>query len=388
MRIVLMILKYLSVFLTVCASVFPTIAPKNEPYEAKYYRLGIPLEEYYPEGIPGRTAWDVEVYEDKLFVASGDYDKNIGPVHIFYYDLNEKSWIESGTVSDEQIEQFYFIDGKLISPGCDPKQDWNWGNLYIYENDQWITKRTIPGGIHGFDMIKFDGQLFVAAGVLPGQLPVFVSNDGGDTFREVPMFKDDQPYSTAIDPEITVKSALVRCYDFFICNSELYAFCYRNINDDYQMMIFRYQDGGFYYHSDLPRSLSYSRSSFEIFRTKVQYENKAWFSTGKLYVSQDMISAEEITLEENSIVTDLRIIEGRLYVMTVTPKENGEYITSVWVKKLLAKNEFQKLFYFTYPSPAQSFTYYKEHFYFGMGDGTLSESEPTNGEVLSVKHPI
>ena len=346
------------------------------------------MQEQYPDGIPGRTAWDVEVYDNKLFVASGDYDKNIGPVHIFYYDINKKNWMESGSLSDEQIEQFYFINGKLAAPGCDPKQDWDWGNLYFYENDQWITKRTIPGGIHGFDMIEFDGQIFVAAGVLPGQMPVFVSDDGGDTFLEVPMYKDDQPYSTAIDPQMNATSALVRCYDFFICDNSLYAFFYHQINKNYHMMIFRYRDGALHYHSDLPRSLSYQRSSYEIFRTKIQYENKVWFSTGKLYVSKDMISAEEITLEENAIVMDLRIIDNILHILTAQPNENGEYTTSVWVKNLLSKNEFQKLFYFIYPSPAQSFTYHEDHFYFGMGEGTLSESNPTNGAVLSVKHPI
>lgn len=385
---ILEIIKYLSLLITVLSSVFPVSTTQSTAFEAEIQNLGIPLQAYYPEGIPGRSAWDVEVYEDQLFVASGDYDKNIGPVHIMHYDLNNKQWVESGVVSDEQIEQFYLIDGKLMAPGSDPKQDWNWGNIYIYDNGQWITKRTVASGIHQLDMIEFDGQIFVSLGVLPGKFPIVASDDGCDTFREIPMYKDGELFSTSLPEDITVTSAMVRCYDFFVCNSTLYTFYYQQINGHYQMKIFQYKNGAFHYHSNLPEDLTFRRISFEIFKAKAAYQNKAYFTTGKLYVSEDMISAEEIILEEDAIVSDLRVINGRLYVMTVKKAEDGSYTTSVWVKKLLSENEFKKLYYFTYPCAAQSFTYHDNHFYFGMGDGTLSETNPNNGSILSIKYPV
>ena len=388
MQIFITIIKYITLLVSVLSSVFPISRPENQPYEAKPRNLGIPLKAHYDRGIPGRSAWDVEVYENKLFVASGDYDQNIGPVHIYYYDLNLDTWVESGSVSDEQIEHFHLIDGKLMAPGADPKQDWNWGNIYIFDNDTWITKRSIAGGIHQLDMIQHDGRIFVALGVLPGQIPIAVSDDGCETFREVPMYKDGEPFTTSLPDDPAITNAVNRCYDFFLCNDTLYAFHYRQIDSDYQLMLFRYEDGAFHYHSDLPQKLNYRRISYEIFRAKVQYENKAYISTGKLYVSSDMLNAEEIILEEDAIVSDLRVIDGLLYVMTVKQTESGEYTTSVWVKKLFADNEFRKLYYFTYPCAAQSFTYHGDCFYFGMGDGRLSQSNSSNGSVLSVKHPL
>ena len=297
MGVLLDFIKYLLILLTVFTS-FSGGAQNNTDYEAKFQDLGIPLQAYYTEGIPGRSAWDVEVFDEKLFVASGDYDKNIGPVHIFHYDLSDNQWIEGGTVSDEQIEQFYLIDGKLLAPGSDPRQDWNWGNIYVYENEQWITKRTIPGGIHQLDMIEYDGKTFVGLGILPGQMPVVASDDGCETFREIPMYKDGQQFSTSLPDNTNVTSAVIRCYDFFICNDTLFAFYYQHIDDMRQMMIFRYQNGAFYYHSELPENLTYRRINFEAFNAKATHQNKVYFTTGKLYVSDDMISAKEIILEE------------------------------------------------------------------------------------------
>lgn len=386
MRIATLLIKYITVLSTLISSVSPIAG--SQPYEAEFTQLGIPLEEYYSEGIPARTAWDVEVYDDKLFVASGDYDKNMGPVHIFYYDLMNENWVESGVVSDEQIEQFHIIDDILMAPGADPKQDWNFGNIYLYKDSQWVTYRTIPGGIHQFDMIKFDGKTFVALGVTPGNFPIVASDDGCETFTEIPMYKDGILLDTSLPTDITVTSAMVRCFDFFLCNGTLYAFYYQSINKDYKMMLFRYEDGAFYYHSDLPEQLSYRKFSFELFRNKTEYENKSWFTTGKLYVSQDMLSADEVILEEGVRVADLRVIKDRLYVMTVEKKENGDYTTAIWIKKYFSEKEFKKLYYFTFTSPAQSFTYYEDYFYFGMGEGSYSECNPTNGAVLSIKHPL
>ena len=387
MRFLLSIIKYISVILTLLSTVFPNFVPQDKVNEVEFDNLGIPLQQYYPEGIPGRTAWDVEVYNDKLFVASGDYDKNIGPVHMVHYDFSEKQWIEGGTVADEQIESFYPIHDKLMAPGSDPRQDWDFGNIYIFEDGQWITKRTIPGGIHQLDMMEYDGQIFVGLGVLPGQLPIVVSNDGCETFRDVPMYVNGELFSTSLPDEITVTSAIVRCYDFFICNNTLYAFYYQKINSDYQMMIFRFEDNAFHFHSNLPQELSYKRTSFDIFKAKVQHQNRAYFTTGKLYVSDDMTSAEEIILEENAIVSDLRVIQNRLYAVTIQKNDEGNYTTSVWVKKLFSQDEFKKVYYFSFPSPAQSFTYYDGCFYFGMGEGILSESNETNGTVLCVHYP-
>ncbi len=386
MKIILTILKYLTAFFTVISPAFT--GNSTTPYEAQYHNLGIPLKTYYAEGIPARTAWDVEIYDNKLFVASGDYDKNSGPVKMFHYDLDNRQWCDDGSVPDEQIEQFYVIDGKLMAPGCDPRDDWSYGNIYLFDNGQWTTLRNIPGGIHQFDIISFDNKLFAALGVIPGEYPIAVSDDGGNTFQQVTMYKDGIPLDTSVPTDRKVTEMQVRVLDFFTLDGNLYAFFFKIVNRDLDMEIYKYQDGVFHFYSDMPSSLRYPRICYQIISAKAEYENTVYFSTGKLHATRDMKSATEITLEENSIVTDLRVISGRLYVSTVSENEDGSYTTSVWVKKLFSENQFDKIFYFEFQSPAQSFTYHNGFFYFGMGDGTISESNPTNGSVLSVKHQV
>ena len=52
-----------------------------------YIELGIPSCERYPEGIRARNPWDMAIFGDKLYIGSGDYDKNSGPVDMWCYDM-------------------------------------------------------------------------------------------------------------------------------------------------------------------------------------------------------------------------------------------------------------------------------------------------------------
>ena len=377
----------LKLILVLLYSLSPTLKPLLAPvgsYEASYENLGIPLSEYYRDGIRARTAWDVEIYNEKLFVASGDYDANSGPVHIYEYDLNEGLWRDSATVLDEQIERFIILDDGLLAPGCDPRQDWTYGNIYRYEDDTWNTYRTIPGGIHQFDAVKFDGKLFVGLGVAPGEYPVAMSEDGGQSFQSVSMYKDGIPLDTSVAENISVQ---IRIYDFFILNDQLYAFYFRYFENNLTLELYRYDNGAFYYHSDLPGKFSYKRINYEVFNAKAEYQGTMYFTTGNLYTSKDMKSANRISFGSNANVPDLRVIGDQLYACVVSPTEDGQYRSSIWVKSQ-SNNQFKEVFYFIFPCPAQSFTYHDGVFYFGMGDGILSDHNPNNGTILKVTHAV
>ncbi len=351
----------------------------TETFEASYSSLGIPLESYYETGIPARTAWDVEIFDQQLFVGSGDYDANSGPVEIYSYDLQTENWEHSGTLPDEQADRLIIIDDTLMIPGCDPRGSWEYGNLYRYSDDQWQTLRNIPGGIHQFDMIQYENALFVGLGVSPGNSPIVVSHDGGNTFQAVPMYKEGQLLYESVGT-----NTLARIYDFFILNNELYAFYYQYSVDNRAMEIFRYESNAFHYHSSLPEELSYKRTSYKIFNAKLNFDSKVYFSTGNLYVTDDLKTARKITLGDHEIVTDLRMIDGNLYVCSIAENSDGSYRTSIWVKYPYSTDRFKKVFYFSFDCPAQSFTYRDGIFYFGTGDGILSEENSSNGTILTV----
>lgn len=355
----------------------------TDTFEASYSNIGIPLASYYDTGIPARTAWDVEVFDQQLFVGSGDYDANSGPVEIYSYDLQNQSWSCSGSLPDEQVERFMIIDNTLMVPGCDPRGSWDFGNIYRYANGQWETLRNIPGGIHQFDLIEYEDMLFVGLGVSPGNSPIVMSLDGGETFQSVPMYKNGQHLDS-----ISGTNILARIYDFFTLNNELYAFYYQYTNENRAMEIYRYENNGFHYYSTLPEELSYKRTAYQLFNAKIEFQENLYFSTGNLYVTDDMKTAQQISLGENEIITDMRIIDENLYISTISQEADGSFRSSIWVKYPYSKDRFKKVFYFSFDCPVQSFTYHEGVFYFGTGDGILSKEDPSNGTILIVEYSL
>ena len=377
-------LKFFLIILYALNPVLNLIRMTPPAVEVSYQSLGIPLSSDYREGIPARTAWDIEICNGKLFVGGGDYDANSGPVPIYEYDLLTEKWKKSASLPDEQISRFIPWGDGLIAPGCDPRQDWTFGNVYIYDGDSWQTKRTIPGGIHQFDIVQFNGRMFVGLGVAPGEFPIAVSDDGGDSFQSVTMYKD----GAVLDTSAPDGNLQIRVYDFFVLNNALYALYFRYDGNKTQMEIYKYQNGSFYYYSNLPMKLSYRyRINFDVVTAKAELNGKMYFSTGKLYVSEDMINVSQINLGTNAVISDLRVIEGKLFACVITPEEDGTYRTSIWQKSPYG-DIFSELIYFTFPSPAQSFTYHNGTIYFGMGDGTISKSNPMNGSILRVSYPL
>ncbi len=356
-------------------------APKPA-YEATYESLGIPLSDYYPDGIRARSAWDVEIYDGKLFVAAGDYDANSGPVPIYCYDLAEKNWTYTGTVPDEQVEHFKIINGSLMVPGCDPRAGWDLGNIYVYDESQWTTVRNIPGGIHQFDLIEFDGNIFVGLGTVPGQYPIAISKDNGTSFEQIVMYKDGIPLDTSVPTDAS--SVQIRVYDFFTLNGQLYAYYFRYVDKVRTHEIYRYENNAFYYYTDLPQNISTNRINYRIFDEKTEYDGKLYFTTGNLYVTSDWMTAQQIMFTEGCVVTDIRVIDNRLYAITAQKQQDGTYRTSLWCKNSDKSDSFREILYFSFPCPAQSFTFANGTIYFGMGDGTLSESNAANGTILSL----
>ena len=181
---------------------------------------------------------------------------------------------------------------------------------------------------------------------------------------------------------------ILRGYDFFTLDGALYTFVSQNLSGEACWELYKYEDGVFAYYSDLPQRLSYNRISFALITAKAEYKGKVFFSTGALYVTDDLVDAQKLTLGSNEIVSDLRVIDGRLYASAVTKMEDGTYRTSIWVNSIGKTDVFREVFFFYFSCPAQSFTYENGIFYFGMGEGVLSEFHEANGTVLAVKHQL
>ena len=127
---------------------------------APLVELGVVSDALYGSGAKANTPWDVKCWNGKVYRASGDYDKNSG-ASILAYDVANRVWDTAYKVKDEAIHGFVEIGGKLVAPGIDATQGWEYGNYYELQADgKWKQIRNLPNGVHCFDMIECGGKIF------------------------------------------------------------------------------------------------------------------------------------------------------------------------------------------------------------------------------------
>lgn len=149
--------------------------------------LASPVSQRFLKAIYARNVWDLQIFDGRLYVGTGNSSNggpssNAGPVPIWSRDLAKGEWKSEFIVDDEQIDGFRVLDGKLSIPGHDPRDDWSKGNFYQLEAGGWKKTRTIPNGIHTYDMAFFAGQLWGALGT-QGNYQLASSGDGGQSWR-------------------------------------------------------------------------------------------------------------------------------------------------------------------------------------------------------------
>lgn len=182
----------------------------------------VPAYSYYKTDslIPSRAINDLKVYDNKIFMALGDYDKNTGPVKIIYYDTITDKIVSSGTIPDEEVQWFNIIDGKIYTTGADPKFDWGYGAYYTYnkETNKWDMSKFNDGWIHIYDIEEFNNKIFMSGSVNSGNSAVIqYSLDNGKTFQDAFIYKNGVkvPHNSSM-----------RCYNLSSFKNDLYGFVY------------------------------------------------------------------------------------------------------------------------------------------------------------------
>lgn len=140
--------------------------------------LGVPLASRYPDsfrngsGAYARNVWTMRAFDGRVYVgcgnsANGGPAVSCGPVPVVAYDPKKGAFVEEWSAPDEQIDVLkVFSDGALYIPGHDPTEEWDFGNVYRRRpgaDAQWEKLRTLPMGLHCYDIVEFDGRL-VACG--------------------------------------------------------------------------------------------------------------------------------------------------------------------------------------------------------------------------------
>ena len=171
------------------------------------------------EAYSARHIWDLQVWRGRVYLGYGDWDINKGPVRIWYYTptasvfVSETVYVSAtrpaALVDEEAIDRYVVLDGDLYIPGTDPRDSWDLGNFYRNDGTGWVKYRTIPLGVHTFDLASYGGELFAAIGP-NGGAALLRSDDGGLTW-------------TAAISEVQPDDYLNRFYELYELGGTLFA---------------------------------------------------------------------------------------------------------------------------------------------------------------------
>lgn len=377
-----------------------------------------PSKELYSANV-----WDMQVFNNKIYLGFGDSSKNAGPIPIIffepssrkfvtddirYYNPSTSSYEVKKAVDEEQIDIYRVLNGKLYLPGHDSREAWSLGNYYIMDNNGWQKFRNIPNAIHVYDMAIFEGRLFAAIGSNQyvdennTSAIVLMSEDNGNTWKTIGSI----PSSTVYDG---------RVYTLFVIKNKLYAV-------DVLFPAWVQRPGGGYL-SDIAKILCFEHDSTGKIKTSVvtvngstlipgvefdinrgslikmvrvnvvnnkllfiagqTYNDHSWLPGG-LYVAEDIKSAQKISLPEQNVLPMDTLVRGNTaYVLAYVKISNNEYMNLVYKSDDLIS--WTELFRFNKDTFARSFEELNGDFYFGLGCYTDYLPSST-GTILMVKN--
>ena len=305
-----------------------------------------------------RNVWDMQLWEGKIYLGHGNSSnappaRNAGPIPIVCYDTRSHRFETEFVVDEEQIDRYRVIGNQLYVPGHDPLDPWKLGNFYRLLEAGWEKVRTIPFGIHAYDILGHGGQLYVAEGTTRGA-EVSWSSDGGQTWASFNF------------------SYTGRAWELFSFGGDLFVSTYGD-------QIYRQHAGGFELirvdlfpdarHGSTPlvvRSIPVNNRLLYIGADNVndhQWTPFAAYSAGRID------QARRLRIPESDLPYDILERDGTAYLLANRFERSKEAVTAIIYhsRDLLRWTEVVR---FTVPSPARSFEYSNGIFYVGLGTHT------------------
>ncbi len=355
------------------------------------------LLDEYPEHFFARNPWDMQVYDGKVYICSGDYDKNPGSAKIICYNPKDGSFTKCDNLYSEQATRFFVINDFLYTVSVDPVT-WGVGEFYKLgkESNQdffFDYFSLLKSNIHCFDMIEYDGYLFFGGQVLDDQNFSMVQTvkleeveaDNVQKVNQIPFYKNGE--------QITEQYALFTVFELFEFKGKLYAW-HTNSESFYPGL------KGLYLYDKEKARFDYVAEEFTLepvverqtnnidydhIQAEVTYDGKLVFANNGLFYTSDLKDYTECSFGEGYegfIAHDLLEIDGQLYVLASKEQKNGKFKTCVFVTEDL--KEFKEVLNFESDSYMISFEYIDKTFIFGEG-GVRDNTPESCGNLYAVK---
>lgn len=334
--------------------------------------LGNPYQVGYGSDSLACLPWDVIVHNGIVHRGAGDYDKNTGEFMFYSYHIAVDGWISAGFAKDEEVSRFIDIDGTIMAPGADATGGWDLGNYYILNNSQWKMQRTIPGGVHVWDIVKHDGKLFFGLGVdsLENATPIVYTEDG-ESFTFVPLYKDGQLRSD------TSGMTILRAYEFYELNGELFAFVVRGPYSEF----YRFEGDRFEYICQSDKFSKGCAQSYRMFAGECEFEGAVYLLQNFLFRSENGTDFKKLPMPNNEFVCDMFLEEGVMKLLAYDYDTETKLYTTIIYS--MQGGEIWEELRFDYRVPPLSFDKDGDTWYIGMR--STSGEDLINGTLLQVK---
>lgn len=346
-------------------------------------------------GTYSKNVWDMQVFEGRVYIGQGNsantlLDSNMGPIPVNYFDPVIDKIVEEYIVDEEQIDIFKIINNQLYIPGHDSRDSWDYGNFYRKNKDGWEKIRSIPNGLHIYDMCYNNGILFSALGTLSKYPSLYYSKDMGVTW--IP----------ANEP-----GELKRAYNVFEFRNDVYALQgVSTVKGSFYVK--RFDGEKFVDHTDTNYLIPglgpiviyeplykinithhfYKLIRINKFKDSLVYIVGAMYNDHqtkplKMFVSTELDKSIEVFFPDTKeIPMDILVREGYALLLTNIKTEDDVFINIVY--KTNDFNILEEILRFNAKTFARSFEELNGDFYFGLGT-ELDPITSEGGKIMRVK---
>jgi hypothetical protein len=404
--------------LAIISAVILVSSPEEVNLSKSVNYLGNPL------GDDGKTktalnVWDLQVFNGKVYLAGGSTQENTGPINVWAYNPQTKTFAREYAVDEEAIEHYKVFDNELYIPAADPRSR-NTNKFYRRGlNNKWRQYSSNQVNLaHVRDLIKTDTGdiLLVGINANPSKSSIAITEDNGKIFQEAGINKQQFILRQGDGTEIVLLD-LNSFFSVFSYQNKIYA--PSSLLRDYRnsagaIAVYNSQSKKFELDKKLKNdefipkqdigvdqgkhgidiiyriwnpveyktSLVYTVRSHSFSATKY---NTAHMKSLGVYIKRDLgTSPVRITFpDHNSLGEDVLIIDQNLYVLANTKIGNGKFITYVYkANKQNFPDIWEEILHFKSSNLARSFEYLNQIFYFGLGHN-YGDKINQSGQILS-----
>lgn len=374
----ILLLLICSLFLCVNPSGQNQAQASGTDVTSKVVFLGNPFH----KGPYARNVWDMQVFNNRVYLAHGDLVSDAGPIPIIYYDPQTGKFVTELVADDEQLDNFKIYDGKLYVPGCDATESWDYGNYYMLDKGIWQKIRTIPHAVHVFDITCYKGHLYMATWDNSSNKCGVVSvNAKGIWSYHSPQERIPiNPVHTLFEFKNKLYGVGEICFPIpYTCNLLVMDGTSTNFQKVSKAGLM--PDASPLYTYTISKPAEFNGQLVYLGAKQIGYTYN-WVPDA-LYVAPDLDDARQISFPESNIQpVDILIRDKMIYVLTNKKQSETEYINIVYQSDDL-KN-WNELFKFnTHQAFARSFEELNGDFFFGLGCA-LNSTPESSGNILLI----